>query len=124
MNSFLDRHAYTDGSVVGRDATIAAGHAGADARRALQVHEELERRVERLSLMTEALWTLLRERLGLTDEELANMAQEIDLSDGKLDGRVNRTSSACTSCDRMVSARHVKCIYCGTAVPRAPFTGA
>lgn len=124
MHSFWDAHGRSDGSVVGRDATIAAGHAGADARRALQVNEELERRVERLSLMTEALWTLLRERLGLTDEELLSMAEEIDLSDGKLDGRVNRTSSACTSCGRMVSARHVKCIYCGTPVQRAPFTGA
>jgi ribosomal protein S27AE len=74
---------------------------------------ELEDRVDRLSLLSMALWTLLREQLNLTDEQLAQRVQDIDLSDGKLDGRISTASSKCEKCGRMLSARHVKCIYCG-----------
>ena len=74
---------------------------------------ELEDRVDRLSLLSMALWTLVREQLNLTDEQLAQRVQDIDLTDGKLDGKVSKASSKCEKCGRMLSARHVKCIYCG-----------
>lgn len=40
--------------------------------------------VERLSMITEALWIILREQHGYGDEELMRRITEIDLRDGKL----------------------------------------
>jgi rRNA maturation endonuclease Nob1 len=114
---------YGDGEGgLARDANRQANAAKADARRARTELEELGRRVERLSLMTEALWTLLRTRLKLTDEELVELARQIDLSDGHLDGRVRRASAECSGCGRMVAKKHVKCLYCGTPMQRTPFS--
>jgi hypothetical protein len=106
-----------------RVANSTANDAASEARGAKREIALLEQRLERLALMTEALWTLLRDKLGASDEELMAVAREVDLSDGRLDGRVHRTSVQCPECGRMVSERHVKCLYCGTEIPRAPFTG-
>ncbi|MFO1519712.1 MAG: hypothetical protein U1F57_08650 [bacterium] len=46
---------------------------------------------------------------------------EIDLQDGKLDGKLKRKPLECKKCQRVVSPRYVKCPYCGEAVERAPF---
>ena len=111
-------------TLLARDASSQANTAASDARKARTEYAELEGRFERLALMTEALWTLLRTRLGVSDEDLIEIARDLDLSDGQLDGRVRRTSAECTGCARMVASRHGKCLYCGTPMKRAPFTGA
>lgn len=49
---------------------------------------------------------------------------EIDLSDGKLDGKVREQPgvSACASCGRTLSKRHARCFYCTAPNPSAkPF---
>ena len=107
-----------------RDASSQANTAASDARRARTEAEGLTDRLERLALMTEALWTLLRDRFGMTDEELITIAHDLDLSDGKLDGRVRRVSAECAGCGRMVGKRHKRCLYCGSETQRAPFTDA
>jgi hypothetical protein len=74
----------------------------------------LKRDVERLLMITEALWTLLQKAHGYSEEDLRKMITEIDLRDGSLDGRVTMAKvMKCPSCDRPVSARHRACIYCG-----------
>ena len=73
---------------------------------------ELESRVDRLSLVNLALWTLLQERTDLTEEALLNKVQELDLQDGKLDGRMQSTVIDCPQCHRPLSQRHRKCLYC------------
>ena len=73
----------------------------------------LQGHVERLSMVCQALWTLLRDNTDLTDEDLVARVREVDLSDGILDGKVRRTSTQCASCGRMVAARHARCLYCG-----------
>jgi hypothetical protein len=112
------------GEALARDASSQANAAASDARKAKSESEGLTDRVERLALMTEALWILLRDRFGMNDEELIEIARDLDLSDGRLDGRVRRVASECAGCRRMVGKQHVKCMYCGTEMPRAPFTGA
>lgn len=88
-----------------------ARHAARDAR---ETSRDVELRLEKLTLLCRAMWTLLQERTGLTEDELARRATEIDLLDGKADGRVSMRASMCTSCNRTVAARHTRCIYCGT----------
>ncbi len=119
---FYGGYGHGHDSAAARDARHTANRASSDARRAQTSTQELEARLERLALMTEALWTIVRNRMDVTDDELAAMAREIDLSDGKLDGRVRRASSECRGCGRMVGRRHPRCLYCGAEMERSPFT--
>ena len=74
--------------------------------------------VERLSMITEALWMILREQHGYSDEELTRRIAEIDLRDGKLDGRVATNEAPyCPQCKRQHVAKHrPMCLYCGSAI--------
>lgn len=84
-----------------------------DATQARETAVELERRLEKLALLTRAMWTLVQERTGVTEDDLARRATEIDLLDGRADGRASVRASMCTRCNRTVAARHPRCIYCG-----------
>lgn len=69
--------------------------------------------VERLSLLNQAMWELLRERLRLSDDDLEKKAQEVDMRDGKPDGKMSRHPLRCPQCGRVTNSRHKKCLYCG-----------
>lgn len=73
----------------------------------------LERRLEKLTMLCQGLWTLVKDRTGATEDDLARRVQEIDLSDGKLDGRV-AASFVCAKCNRRTGRRHERCLYCET----------
>ncbi|MCA3006104.1 MAG: hypothetical protein IOD15_12205 [Phycisphaerales bacterium] len=75
--------------------------------------DELEQRVDRLTLLNAALWELLRDRAKLTEADLVNKVQEIDLRDGRSDGRIRSTPKVCDACGRTISSRHQRCLYCG-----------
>jgi hypothetical protein len=83
------------------------------AEQARDAARRLEDRVNRLTLINMALWSLLKERVKLTDEELSQRVQELDLSDGHLDGKVHVTVRVCPQCGRNLSQKHVRCLYCG-----------
>ncbi|NLX06811.1 MAG: hypothetical protein GXY33_16870 [Phycisphaerae bacterium] len=94
---------------------ISSDAARSKANRAAEHVRQLEERVDHLTLIAMAMWSLLREKTGLTDEELAQRVQDIDLQDGTLDGRVRKTDIVrCRHCDRPMSPRHIRCLYCGT----------
>ena len=79
--------------------------------------------VEKLFMLTEALWTILKEQHGYTDEDLIQRIQDIDLRDGKLDGQVAKSKSKpdCPECGRKLMGRRPVCLYCGAEVARDPF---
>ena len=79
--------------------------------------------VERLLMITEALWIVLKEQHGYSDEELMRRITEIDLRDGKMDGRVaTNEAQVCPQCKRQHVARHrPMCLYCGSAIEAYPF---
>jgi hypothetical protein len=83
--------------------------------------DQLEQRHERAMLTVEALWTILRERLGVTDEQLVQRVIDLDLSDGILDGKVRRPPLECTACKRTISRRFPRCLYCGAEIAHDPF---
>ena len=56
--------------------------------------------VEKLFMLTEALWTILKEKHGCTDAELVQRVNEIDLRDGKLDGKLAKVTPDCHQCGR------------------------
>lgn len=103
-------------------AGAEARSAGSTARRASTKVDELEAKCDRALLVCEALWTLLRDKLGVSEDDLVNRVNEIDLSDGQLDGRVKKENAvSCPQCGRTIARRFRKCIYCGQPVVHDPF---
>ncbi len=115
---------YFYGGPTGGDRTSrdAANEARSEGRRTQSDVEAIALRLDRLALLTEALWVLLRDKYDVDDEELLSIAREIDLSDGRLDGKVRREPVECHACRRVVSNRHVQCLYCGADIVRPPFS--
>ncbi len=99
------------------DAGENAARTAADVRRQ---GELLQCDVEKLFMLTEALWTILKEKHGYTDEELMGRVNEIDLRDGKLDGKVTteKVQPDCTHCGRKIIGKRPVCLYCGAEVAR------
>jgi hypothetical protein len=95
-------------------------HAGA-ADRAAAKAESVDLRLDRVLLTMEAIWTLLRDRLQLSDEDLARRIVDLDESDGFLDGKVRRKTQSCPHCKKTIPGRFPRCLYCGAAVPVDPF---
>ncbi len=81
-----------------------------------RVHE-LEERVDKLTLVCLGLWELLREKNGLTEDDLTTSVAMIDAQDGVADGKVTRRVQACPKCNRPMSAEHRRCLYCGFTKP-------
>ncbi len=116
---FWDIPAYAETAAAERRAASSEHQ----AQRAQQQVRQLEERVDKLSMITAALWMLLKAHEPyLTDERLAQAVEEIDLSDGRLDGRVRNNVHECAACSRPVAPRHDRCIYCGNDIQRGdPF---
>lgn len=75
----------------------------------------LEGEINRLLLVVEGLWRLVREHGGLSDDELLRKVYEVDLEDGTLDGRKRRAPVGdCQECGRKLARRLPRCIYCGS----------
>ncbi len=83
---------------------------------------EMEERLNRSLLALEALGTLLQDKLNVTDEELKKRITEIDLRDGKLDGKSRKTAATCSKCSRANSPRFGKCIYCLSPMMADPYS--
>ena len=114
---FTSSRSYYD-AVASVQAQADANSAKAKATEVQGVVETLQRDVDRLLMITESLWSFLKKEHGYTDEQLAEAVKEIDLRDGQLDGRTTPTPAApCPSCDKINSARRVRCIYCGEPLP-------
>lgn len=100
------------------NAEATARGAQAEAREVGQQTDLLRHDVDRLLMITEALWLFLKQQHGYADEDLVKVVQDIDLRDGKLDGKSARApGSPCPQCGKMNSNRYARCIYCGTPLP-------
>ena len=84
----------------------------AEAARKSEI-QDLRDQVAKLTLLSQALWELVRGRMQLTDADLEKMAQEVDLRDGVQDGRLSEHPLKCPRCGRVSNSRHKKCLYCG-----------
>ncbi len=83
--------------------------------------KEMEQKLARLSLLNQALWELVRDRLQLTDADLEMMARQVDLRDGVEDGKITEHAVRCPQCQRVCNSRHARCIYCGQEFSKMPF---
>ena len=102
------------GSGVGSAASASeSARAAAAAGNAKRDVSHMEDRIERLSLVCMAMWSLIQDKTKLTEEDLLERVKMIDLMDGVEDGKASQTVQKCHACNRTMSPRHQKCLYCG-----------
>jgi hypothetical protein len=101
----------------GKVADLHAAHAESRSRVTGLTEEALafELRYERLRLVTVALWKLLKDHTGLTEADLRRYVMDVDLLDGKADGKIDRNKGIinCESCNRRIKRSALVCVYCG-----------
>ena len=84
--------------------------------------EALKEDVERLLLITEALWKIVQEKHGLDDKELLKQITMLDIADGKLDARKKKSPpKLCPKCQRALAKHRPKCMFCGEPILFDPF---
>ena len=95
--------------------------AKADASGALQKAKktedrirDLEKRIDRISLVSQAMWELVRENTGWSDEDILSRISEIDLRDGVKDGKMGAQVIDCPNCKGKINSRKGYCMICGT----------
>lgn len=84
--------------------------------------EALKFDVERLLLITEALWNIVQEKHELPETELIKQITALDMEDGKLDGRKPKTPpQPCPKCQRVLIKNRPRCFYCAEPLGVDPF---
>lgn len=102
---------YQQGQIHGAKSDAARANS-----KALVIQDELARvydRIDSLAMTCQAMWELIRDRTTLTDDDIDQRMQEIDLRDGKSDGKMKTPVRDCAECGRVISRRHARCLYCG-----------
>src|SRR5262249_4875521 len=99
------------------DTRREAAAASTDANAAKRDVAMLEDDLARMRLVCAAVWELLKEKTGLTEEDLVAKVALMDAKDGVADGKLTRSIRNCVKCGRTVSAKQNKCMYCGTVQP-------
>ena len=110
MNYIYDLHQSSQIGISRQEAKDAARR----ANKAESLCEELMQRHEEMALVCQALLELVQERTGVTNEELEKKVLEVDLRDGKADGRMKAQVLECPTCGRNVSSIRPVCIFCGS----------
>ena len=94
-----------------KSAANSAKSAAVDAKAQVR---EFQRQLDKSMMLVEALWTLCQEAHGWTDQQLVDRVTDIDLRDGKLDGKVSRSARPCPECERIIAADRSQCMWCGS----------
>ena len=106
----------------GKAAGLAASAAQFGSQESYRVYE-LDDRIDRLTLVIQAMWSLLEEQ-GLTQEQLEARLLELDASDGRVDGRLTLDPQTCPECGAKVNRGLGKCQFCGYELgDTSPFAG-
>jgi hypothetical protein len=89
-----------------------------DASEAKSEADLLKHDIDRLMMLSEALWAFLKREHGYSDDDLAKAVSAIDLRNSGAD---KGSQEKCPTCGRMVSAHRRLCLYCGNPVPESLF---
>jgi hypothetical protein len=90
-----------------RDLERQQGDAAGRVTDAQERVRAMDETVGRLMTTTAAMWSLVKERTGLTDQELLDRVKRMEEEEGK------GQAVECAKCGRTISARQRRCMYCG-----------
>lgn len=79
----------------------------------------LDERIDRLTLLCEAMWEVICDA-GATPEHLAAKLNELDMADGRRDLKRTKLPSRC-SCGAMVPPKAKMCQFCSQPPPERSF---
>lgn len=83
---------------------------------------QLQRQIDKMALVSQALFELLKEKTGITDAELRRKIREVDQRDGFEDSKVSGKPLKCPKCGGVVTVGALKCQTCAaTIAPRYPY---
>ncbi len=108
--------AYQQTKIAGAERAAAKAESKAD--RYADDISNVERQVERLSLVCQAMWELLRDRSELSEGDIEAKILEIDVRDGRLDGKIATQIADCPSCSRPTNTTRTSCVMCGAPLKR------
>lgn len=114
LDLFLD--IYQQGRI--REAENQARRASEKASDLREEVRQLSRRLDRLALVSHAMWELLREHTSLTDDDIRAKVVQIDKSDGIRDGKITPRVSVCSQCGRPLNTTTSICPYCSEDNPK------
>lgn len=100
-----------------RSNTQQSSEANIKGRRNEKDIAQLEEKIDALVLACHAMWEILRDQHGVTTEQLEQKIQELDLRDGRLDGKLDLSVTNCPDCGHKLNKRHTNCFYCGAEIP-------
>jgi len=101
------------GSAANRQAAAASTEAAAAKREVGELQDQLDR----MKLVCAAVWEIVKEKHSLTEDDLIAKVAVLDAKDGVADGKYSRTAKKCVKCNRTVTDKQSKCMYCGAIQP-------
>ena len=93
------------------NASNTAAEASNRAEAAERHFRDLQARVDRLMLITEAMWSLLKEKTSVTETDLLSRVCDLELKQS------DEAVVQCVACGRTIPARKNRCMYCGHTEP-------
>ena len=95
-----------------KESREIAQRAKRDVNELQQEVDVLRSQLDRLYLITESMWFVMKEKLGLDDRRLGELVEEVDRRIQSFDGD-RPAPGACERCQRPLSVRTGTCLYCG-----------
>ena len=115
-------------SLIGSDfgtstyAMTTATQADNAAREAQTKADLLRHDIDRVLLITEALWTFMKQEHGYTDDTLVQLIQDLERQKTtEIGTSVKDPPITCLSCGRNNTATRPFCMYCGKPLKMNPF---
>jgi hypothetical protein len=103
-------------------AATTATQAENAAREAQTRVDIFQHDIDRLLLITEALWTVIKQQQGYNDDVLVQLIQDIEKQRTTADGVMAKDPPInCPACGRPNTSKRNFCIYCGKPLPANPF---
>ena len=96
-----------------RDLTSKLSNVQTQDRVARNSAFRLEDKVDKLTLVCQAMFELLHETSGISDDQLKKKIVEIDGRDGEVDGRITPKLKKCPQCEATISPQFGRCLFCG-----------
>jgi len=92
---------------------ISRAQSSVRSERVAKLVQKYDEHLSRLVLICRGMWSLLAERTSLTEQDLNRRITQIDLQDGRLDGKVRKKPIKCPTCRAMICRSFNRCLFCG-----------